>query len=113
MLKIEAVIRTIKLQEVKKELERIGIVTFSSFEVRISGLAHEMTSDRKPGSFKTSALIPKIKIEVICMEKDADRIIEAIVNGARTGRVGDGIVYVCPISYLMKIKNGRLNDQAV
>jgi nitrogen regulatory protein P-II 1 len=113
MLKIEAVIRSIKLQQVKNELEQIGIITFSSFEVKISGLAHEMTSDRKPGSFKTSALIPKTKIEIICMEKDADRITEAIAKGAKTGQIGDGIVYVYPIMHLMKIKNGKLNEQAI
>jgi len=113
MLKIEAVIRSIKLQQVKKELERIGITTFSSFEVKMAGLAHGMTSDGKPGSFKTSALIPKTKIEIICREKDKDRITEAITKGAKTGQVGDGIVYVYPITHLMKIKNGKLDEQAI
>ncbi|MGQ0772356.1 MAG: P-II family nitrogen regulator [Nitrososphaerota archaeon] len=113
MLKVEAVIRSIKLQQVKKELERIGIITFSSFEVKMSGLAHGTTSSGKPGSFKTSTLIPKTKIEVICREKDMDRITDAIAKGAKTGQVGDGIVYVYPIIHLMKIKNGKLNEQAL
>lgn len=113
MLKIEAVIRSIKLQQVKKELEQIGVITFSSFEVKMSGLAHGATTSGKPGSFKTSALIPKTKIEIICKERDKDRITEAIAKGAKTGQVGDGIVYVYPITHLMKIKNGKLNEQAL
>jgi nitrogen regulatory protein PII len=47
------------------------------------------------------------------MEKDADRITEAIAKGAKTGQIGDGIVYVYPIMHLMKIKNGKLNEQAI
>ncbi|MBM2853070.1 MAG: nitrogen regulatory protein [Candidatus Nitrosotenuis sp.] len=112
MLKIEAVIRSTKLQQVKKELEQIGIVTFSSFEVKISGVSH-WSYGGKPGAFKTSVLIPKTKIEIICREKDIDRITQAIAKGAKTGNAGDGIVYVCPIMQLMKIKNGQLDERAI
>jgi len=111
MLKIEAIIRSTKLQQVKKELEKIGIVTFSSFEVKLSGISHGLLSGGKPGALKTSALIPKTKIELIC--RDKDRVTEAIAKGAKTVQVGDGIVYVCPIAHLMKIKNGKLDENAI
>jgi nitrogen regulatory protein P-II 1 len=113
MLKIEAIIRSTKLQQVKKELEEIGIVTFSSFEVKLSGISHGLLSGGKPGAFKTSALIPKTKIELICRDKDKDRVTEAVAKGAKTGQVGDGIVYVCPITNLMKIRNGKLDEKAI
>lgn len=113
MLKIEAVIRSTKLQQVKSELEQIGISAFSIFKVEMSGLSHGHTSGGKPGTFKTSALIPKTKIEIICRDKDKDAITEAISKGAKTGQVGDGIIYVYPLSHLVKIKNGKTNDQAV
>ncbi len=113
MLKIEAVIRSTKLQQVKNELEQIGISAFSTFKVEMSGLSHGHTSGGRPGTFKTSALIPKTKIEIICRDKDKDAITEAISKGARTGQVGDGIVYVYPLSNLIKIKNGKTNEQAV
>lgn len=113
MLKIEAVIRSTKLQQVKNELEQIGISAFSTFKVEMSGLSHGQTSGGRPGTFKTSALIPKTKIEIICKDKDKDAITEAIAKGARTGQVGDGIVYVYPLSHLIKIKNGKTNEQAV
>lgn len=71
-----------------------------------------MLSGGKPGSFKTSALIPKTKIEIICMEKDKDKIIKAISRGAKTGQTGDGIVYVLPITQMLKIKNDKLNENA-
>lgn len=113
MLKIEAVIRSTKLQQVKNELEQIGISAFSTFKVEMSGLSHGQTSGGRPGTFKTSALIPKTKIEIICRDKDKDAITEAISKGARTGQVGDGIIYVYPLSHLVKIKNGKTNEQAV
>jgi len=113
MLKIEAVVRNTKLQQVKKELEQIGIITFSTFEVKISGVSHAQSSGGKPGSLKTSVLIPKTKIEIVCKDKDKDRVTKAIAMGAKTGQMGDGIVYVCPIMQLMKIKNGKLDEQAV
>ena len=70
MLKIEAVIRNTRLQQVKNELAQIGITTFSTFKMDVSGISHGFSSDGKPGSFKTSALIPKTKIEIICRDKD-------------------------------------------
>ncbi|HSA98343.1 MAG TPA: P-II family nitrogen regulator [Candidatus Nitrosotenuis sp.] len=112
MLKIEAVVRNTKLQQVKKELEQIGIITFSTFEVKISGVS-QLSAGGKPGSLKTSVLIPKTKIEIICKDKDKDKVTKAIAMGAKTGQVGDGIVYVCPITQLMKIKNGKLDEQAI
>ena len=113
MLKIEAVIRNTKLQQVKKELEQIGIVSFSSFKVEISGLSHGHTSGGKPGSFKTSALIPKTKIEIICKDGDRAAITNAISKGAKTGQTGDGIIYACHLTHLMKIKNSKTDEQAV
>lgn len=113
MLKIEAVVRNTKLQQVKKELEQIGIVSFSTFKVEMFGLAHGHASSGKPGAFKTSALIPKTKIEIICKDKDKDAITNAISKGAKTGQVGDGIIYTFQLSHLMKIKNGKLDERAI
>ncbi len=113
MLKIEAVIRSTRLQQAKNELEQIGITAFSTFKVEMSGLSHGQTSGGRPGTFKTSALIPKTKIEIICKDRDKDAITEAISKGAKTGQVGDGIIYVYPLSHLIKIKNGKTNEQAV
>jgi nitrogen regulatory protein P-II 1 len=113
MLKIEAVIRSTRLQQVKHELEQIGVSAFSTFRIEMSGLAHGQTTGGRPGAFKTSALIPKTKIEIICKDKDLDAITNAISKGAKTGQVGDGIVYACPLTRLTKIKNGKLNEQAV
>lgn len=113
MLKIEAVIRSTRLQQVKNELEQIGVSAFSTFKVEMSGLSHGQTSGGRPGTFKTSALIPKTKIEIICKDKDKDAITEAISKGAKTGQVGDGIIYVYSLSHLVKIKNGKTNEQAV
>lgn len=113
MIKIEAVFRSTKTQQVKKELEELGIVSFSTFKVEMSGLSHGQTSGGRPGTFKTSALIPKTKIEIICRDKDLGPITDAIARGAKTGQTGDGIVYAYQLTHLMKIKNGKLGDQAI
>ena len=113
MLKVEAVFRSTKLQQVKNELAEIGIVSFSMFKVELSGLSHGHTSGGRPGSFRTTALIPKTKIEIICKDKDIDTITAAIYRGAKTGQTGDGIIYACPIVHLIKIKNGKTGDQAI
>jgi nitrogen regulatory protein P-II 1 len=112
MLKIEAVVRSSRLESIKRELAKIGIITFSTYEVKLSGLSHAIMSN-KPGAYKTSALIPKTKIEVVCKDRDKDTILNAIMSGGKTGMTGDGIIYVCPISQIVKIKNRKIGDEAV
>lgn len=112
MLKIEAVVRSSKLEPIKRELAKIGVVTFSAYEVKLSGLSHAIMSN-KPGAYKSSALIPKTKIEVICKDREKDNILNAIANGGKTGMTGDGIVYVYQIDQILKIKNCKIGDEAI
>ena len=112
MLKIEAVVRSSKLEQIRQRLAELGIFTFSAYEVKLSGISHTATAS-KPGAYKTSALIPKTKIEVLCKEREKDKIISAIMSGGRTGSTGDGIVYVYSIDQILKIKNGKAGDEAI
>jgi nitrogen regulatory protein P-II 1 len=109
MLKIEAIVRSSRLEQVKQELEKIGFTTFSMYEVKLSGISHIQQAG-KPGAYKRSAIIPKTKIEIICKERDEQKIIDAISQGGKTGQVGDGLIYVYQIADLVKIKNGKTGE---
>jgi nitrogen regulatory protein P-II 1 len=112
LLKIEAVVRNSKLHEVKEALKEIGIPSFSSYEVKIAGI-HVGHISWRAHSRKVSDLIPKSKIEIICHEKDEEKIMETLAKAAHTGETGDGIVFVYSINKLLKIKNSAINEEAL
>ncbi len=109
MMKIEAVIRSSVLHEVQDALADIGIPTFSSYQVQITGIhrAHEGLKN------KTSDFIPKIKIEILCSEEEEEKIVSAIRKNASTGEKGDGVVFTYNIDNLIKIRNGETGKNAL
>ncbi|MGQ0606132.1 MAG: P-II family nitrogen regulator [Candidatus Nitrosotenuis sp.] len=112
MIKIEAVVRNLKLHEVEESLKKIGVKSFSSYEIKMSGIYPGHVSWRSPNK-KSSDFVPKSKIEIICSIRDQEKIINAITNSARTGQTGDGIIFVCPITSLLKIKDHSTDEKAV
>ncbi len=108
-MKIEAVIRSSVLHEVQDALANIGIPTFSSYQVQITGIhrAHEGLKT------KTSDFIPKIKKEILCSEDEEEKIISTIRNTASTGEKGDGVVFTYNIDNLIKIRNGETGKNAL
>ena len=113
MIKIEAVIRSTKFHEVQHALHDIGIPTFSAFDVKLTGLHKGHTTGGRPGTFRSSDLIAKTNITVICAENEESKIIQAITEAARTGDKGDGLISVYPIHSLIKIRNGKTGEAAV
>ena len=113
MIKIEAVIRSTKFHEVQHALHDIGIPTFSAFDVKLTGLHKGHTTGGRPGTFRSSDLIAKTNITVICSEDEESKIIKAITDAARTGDRGDGLISVYPIHSLIKIRNGKTGEAAV
>ena len=113
MIKIEAVIRSTKFHEVQHALHDIGIPTFSAFDVKLTGLHKGHTTGGRPGTFRSSDLIAKTNITVICAENEESKIIQAITESARTGDKGDGLISVYPIHSLIKIRNGKTGEAAV
>ena len=109
MLKIEAIIRSSRVQDIKERLAEKGIPTFSIYQIQISGIlkAHETLRN------KTSDFIPKLKIEILCPDNMGDKIIKVIQETAKTGEKGDGIVYSYKIDNLVKIKNGDTGEKAL
>jgi len=109
MLKIEAIVRSSVLHEIQGELVKEGIPTFTVYQVQITGIHRSHKGWRN----KTSDLIPKAKIEILCADKDEEKIIDIIQNSARTGEKGDGVVFTYNINKLVKIKTGAQDDAAL
>jgi len=114
MLKIEAVVRSTRFHDVQHALSDVGVETFSAYDIKLTGLhTGHTTSGGRPGSFKTSDLIAKTNIVVICHEKDKDKIINAITKASKTGQRGDGLISVYKIDNLIKIRNGAIEEAAL
>jgi len=109
MLKVEGIIRSSKLYDVQAALAKLGISTFSSYEVKISGI-HKIHSGWRN---KTSDFIPKSKIEILCNDGEHEKIVDAILESAKTGDKGDGIVFVYQVDKLVKIKTGETGESAL
>jgi nitrogen regulatory protein P-II 1 len=109
MLKIEAIVRSSVLHELQEALAKDGIPTFSAYQVQITGLHKSHKGWRN----KTSSFIPKTKIEILCSDKDEDRIIKIIQETASTGEKGDGIVFSYSLNKLVKIKDGKTGTEAL
>ena len=109
MIKIEAIIRSSVLHEIQKELIDEGIPTFSVYQVQISGIHKSHEGWRN----KTSDLIPKVKIEILCSEQDEENITKIIQKTARTGEKGDGVIFSYNINKLVKIRTGEVDLAAL
>ncbi len=108
MKKIEAIIRRTKFEEVKEALLEAGIEWFSYYDVRGIGKAREGRIYR--GVIYDTSTIERILISTIVREKNVEKTLEAIVRSARTGEIGDGRIFVIPISDAVRIRTGERGD---
>ena len=109
MKKIEAIVRTIKIHDIQHKLLEIGIPTFSIYQVQITGIhkGHEGLKN------KASDYIPKLKIEILCADKDEDQIIDAILKAGQSGEKGDGVIFTYDINKLVKIRTAEVGEKAL
>lgn len=112
MKKIEAIINPYKVEAVKTALSEIGIEGMTVAEVKGFGRQKGHTEIYR-GSEYTVDFRPKIKIEIILPEELVDRVVTAIVNGARTGKIGDGKVFVLPVEEAVRIRTGERGESAI
>ncbi len=109
MIKIEAIIRSSALHEIQDALAEIGIPTFSVYQIQITGIHRGHKGWRN----KTSDFIPKSKMEILCADKDQEKIINTIQKTASTGEKGDGVILAYNVDKLVKIKNGKTDLDAL
>jgi nitrogen regulatory protein P-II 1 len=112
MKKIEAVIKPFKLEEVKDALADIGVEGMTVSEVKGFGRQKGHTEIYR-GSEYTVDFLPKIKIEVVITDALADQAVSAIVKAAKTGKIGDGKVFVSPVEEAVRIRTDETGDKAV
>lgn len=112
MKKIEAIIKPFKLDEVREALSELGITGLTVTEVKGFGRQKGHTELYRGAEYVVDFL-PKIKIEVVLTEDKVDAAIESIVNAARTGKIGDGKIFVTPVEQVVRIRTGETNESAV
>ena len=112
MKKIEAIIKPFKLNEVKTALNDIGIQGMTVTEVKGFGRQKGHTELYR-GSEYSVDFLPKIKIDIVVSDHLAEQAVQAIIKTARTGKIGDGKVFVSTISEAHRIRTGERNDDAV
>jgi nitrogen regulatory protein PII len=112
MNKIEAIIKPFKLDEVKEALADIGIQGMTVSEVKGFGRQKGQTEVFR-GSEYTVDFVPKIKIEIVVADEAVDRVVKAIQETAKTGKIGDGKIFVWPISKAMRIRTAETGEAAV
>ena len=112
MKKIEAVIRHYKLEEVKNALTEKGIVGMTVTEVRGFG-RQRGHKEQYRGAEYTVDFLPKLKMEVVVSDKDLASAVEIISNAARTGKVGDGKIFITPLENVIRIRTGESGAEAI
>ena len=112
MRKIEAIIKPFKLDEVREALNEIGVNGLTITEVKGFGRQKGHTELYRGAEYVVDFL-PKVKIEIVVVEKHVDSTIETIVKAARTGKIGDGKIFVTRVEQVVRIRTGELNETAV
>ena len=112
MKKIEAVIKPFKLDEVREALSEIGISGLTVTEVKGFGRQKGHTELYRGAEYVVDFL-PKIKIEIVVNEEQVDPAIDAIIKAARTGKIGDGKIFVMPVEQAIRIRTGEEGDDAL
>jgi nitrogen regulatory protein P-II 1 len=112
MKKVEAVIKPFKLDEVREALSEVGVTGLTVTEVKGFGRQRGHTELYRGAEYVVDFL-PKVKVEVIIADGDVDRAIEAIVKAARTGKIGDGKIFVTSVDQVVRIRTGESGEQAI
>lgn len=112
MKKIEAIVRHFKLEDVKNALTHEGIHGMTITEVRGFGRQKGHTEMYR-GTEYTVDFVPKVKIEVVVRDENAQKVIDLIMRSAQTGQIGDGKIFVSPLSEVVRIRTGETGDEAV
>ncbi len=112
MKKVEAIIKPFKLEDVKEALAAVGVQGMTVTEVkgfgRTGGNKETFGSAAYPIDF-----VPKVKIEIIAKDETVHQVVDAIVAAARTGRIGDGKIFVQPVEEVIRIRTGERGEEAI
>lgn len=112
MKKIEAIIKPFKLDEVKEALQDIGLQGITVIEAKGFGRQKGHTELYRGAEYVVDFL-PKVKVEVVLADDQLDKAVEAIQNAAKTGRIGDGKIFISTVDEAIRIRTGETGGEAV
>jgi nitrogen regulatory protein P-II 1 len=112
MKKIEAIVKPFKLDEVREALSEVGVTGLTVTEVKGFGRQKGHTELYRGAEYVVDFL-PKVKIEVVVANNQVESAIDAIVKSARTGKIGDGKIFVTSVEHVVRIRTGEQNEAAV
>ena len=112
MKKVEAIIKPFKLDEVKESLSEIGIEGMTVTEVKGFGRTGGKREIYRGAEYVVD-FIPKIKLEIIVTEQQVQQVVTVIQKAARTGRIGDGKIFVSPVEQVIRIRTGETGADAI
>jgi nitrogen regulatory protein P-II 1 len=112
MKKIEAIFKPFKLDEVREALSEIGISGLTVTEVKGFGRQKGHTELYRGAEYVVDFL-PKVKIEVVIPDSLLDRAVDALIKAARTGKIGDGKIFVTSVDQVIRIRTGETNEAAI
>jgi nitrogen regulatory protein P-II 1 len=112
MKRITAVIKPFKLDEVREALAEVGLTGLTVTEVKGFGRQKGHTELYRGAEYVVDFL-PKVKIEVVVANNQTDQVIDAIIGAARTGKIGDGKIFVADVERVIRIRTGEENEAAV
>lgn len=112
MKQVVAIIKPFKLDEVKEALQQVGVQGLTVSEVKGFGRQKGHTELYRGAEYVVDFL-PKIKLEIIVKDEELQKVIEAIQKGAKTGRIGDGKIFVMPVEEVIRIRTGETGNIAI
>ena len=112
MKKIEAVIKPFKLDEVREGLSEVGVTGLTVTEVKGFGRQKGHTELYRGAEYVVDFL-PKVKVEVVVADPQLQNVIDAVIKAARTGKIGDGKIFVTSVEHVLRIRTGETNESAV
>jgi len=112
MKKVEAIIKPFKLDDVREALSEIGITGMTATEVKGFGRQKGHTELYRGAEYVVDFL-PKVKIEIVVSEADLERCLEVITDSARTGKIGDGKIFVTTVEKVIRIRTGEQDADAI
>ena len=109
---VTAIVKPFKLEDVKSALETLGVLGLTVSEVRGYGRQKGHTEVYR-GAEYTVDLVPKVRVEVLVDDVDAEKVVETIAEAARTGKIGDGKVWVSPVDTVVRVRTGERGADAI
>ena len=109
---IVGIIKPFKVDDVKDALKELGVQGMTVSDVQGFGRQRGHTEVYRGAEYSVD-FVPKVRVDVVVEDDDVDRIVDAVVNAARTGKIGDGKVWITPVERVIRVRTGELDQDAV